>query len=199
MLETPLYGKFQREDTRLIFGPPAPYTILVRACVAGGAAMMGYGLIAGGTGMATPMYPGWWVFIGLLVVGAGTMAALSLQSMVFDLREKTYVRRQGPGFLPRTTRGSTASLDAIVAISEPNSRMLQGGVTYHLVLHWKGESEPIMVLQQDTRVLPPGQPLNLGAANLLQRGDRYARALGLQFYDNTHFASKCPVPIWELN
>jgi hypothetical protein len=196
MLETPLYGKFQREDTRLVFGPPAPYTVLVRVCIGFGAFMVLYGLFCQATGRPSPIYPQWWAFIGILVVGAGCFAALSLQSIVFDLREKTYTRRQGPGILPRVTRGPTSNIDALVAISEPNARMMTNGVTYHLVLHWKGNVEPIMVLQQDTRQLVSGQPLGVGALQILQRGERYARAIGVPYFDNTNFASKNPVSIW---
>ena len=87
-------------------------------------------------------------------------------------------------------------LDAVVLISEPNSRMLNGGVTYHLVLHWRGATQPPMVLQQDTRVLPSGQPLNLAASQILQLGLAYAHALGLKFFDNSHFASPCPVSVF---
>lgn len=85
----------------------------------------------------------------------------------------------------------------MVLIAEPNSKILTGGVTYHLVLHWKGEAQPIMVLQQDTRMLPPGQPLNVASQLLLQAGLKYAQAIGIPFYDNSHFASKCPIPIWR--
>ena len=85
----------------------------------------------------------------------------------------------------------------MVLIAEPNSRLMNGGVTYHLVLHWKGQSQPLMVVQQDTRVLVPGQPLNIAAQQLLAEGLRFSQAIGIPFFDNSHFASKCPVPIWR--
>ena len=94
-----------------------------------------------------------------------------------------------------SSQGSIAELDAIVLISEPNSRMINGAITYHLVLHWKGERQPPLVLQQDTRALPGGQPLNYAAAPLLATGMGYAKALGLPFYDNSHFPSANPVPL----
>lgn len=196
MLETPLSGKFQREDTRLIFGPPAIYTNLVNGCLGLGGLMLLYGVVCKAAGRPTPLYPEWWVLIGMLILGAGCLAALSLPSIVFDLREKTYTRRQGPGTFQRISKGPLSRLDAIVAIAEPNSRMMSGGVTYHLVLHWKEHAEPFMVLQQDTRQTVNGQPLNIAASQLLHQGERYARAIGVQYFDNTHFASKNPVTIW---
>jgi hypothetical protein len=162
-----------------------------------GGAMILYGLFCLVTGYPSTLWPQWWIGIGFLVLAAAALATLSLPSITFDLREKVYTRRQGPGTFQRVTRGPTSNLDAIVAVAEPNSRMRAGAVTYHLVLHWKGEAEPLMVLQQDTRQLVNGQPLNIAAAQILQRGERYARALGVRYFDNTHFASKCPVPIWR--
>jgi hypothetical protein len=142
-------------------------------------------------------YPQWWSMVGVMVGGAAVLAALSLQSISFDLRERKYRRRQGPGFLPRVTIGSVDDLDAVVLVAEPNDRMMQGGVTYHLVLHWKGEREPIMVLQQDTRRLRTGQPLQSAAQPILAQGMRYAKSLRLPFFDNSHFASACPISIWR--
>jgi hypothetical protein len=142
-----------------------------------------------------PFFQGWWVLTGLAVALAGVLAAYSLQSVVFDLRERTYRRRTGAGVFPKTTRGRISDLDAVVLIAEAGAVMFGGGVTYHLVLHWKGQREPTLVLQQDTRVLPPGQPLNAAAGPMLQRGMQYARALGLPFYDNSHFLSPNPFPL----
>ena len=195
MLETPLYGKFVGENRRLVFAPTGPYYFLVRACVIGGAVGAAAGLLAPLIGVELPVNSVWWFFTGLMVAGAGVAAAYSLQSVVFDLRERTYRRRQGPGAFPSTTRGSLNDLDAVVLITEPNSRIIHGGVTHHLVLHWKGQREPVLVLQQETRSLPSGLPLNGGAGPLLQRGMQYATALGVPFYDNSHFPSANPVPI----
>lgn len=77
-------------------------------------------------------------------------------------------------------------------IAEPNARMVANGVTYHLVLHWKGGKESPMVVQADTRSLPTGQPLNVWAQPLRDRGVKYAQALRVPFYDNAHFASANP-------
>lgn len=188
MLETPLFGRFQGERW-LAFLPPPIYLGLVGACVIFGPSMAIYGLFF----EVASFYPEWWQMVGLLVTGAGILAALALQSVTFDLREKTYLRRQGPGFFPKTTRGRLSDLDAVVLIAEPNSRLMAGGVTYHLILHWKGVKEPPMVLQQDTRTLPSGMALNYGAAQILAVGFRYAKALGVPFYDNAHFPSRNPM------
>jgi len=175
-----------------------PYQVLVKGTVGLGAFMTLYGLGSAVFGYEVAyFYQQWWLMIGALVVMAGILAALSLQSITFDLKERFYRRRQGPGFLPRGTHGSLNDLDAVVLLAEPNSRMITGGVTYHLVLHWKNNKEPLMVLQQDTRQVAPGQPLNYAATQLLNQGMAYARALNLPFYDNSHFPSKCPVTVWQ--
>ena len=197
MIETPLFGRFQGEDKRLVFSAPMPYHVLVRGSVGGGVGMVLFGFLFELTGFDGPLWPAWWIWIGLLVALAGIAAAFSLVSISFDIHEKRYRRRHGPGLFSNLRLGSTQELDALVLIAEPNSRLTTGGVTYHLVLHWKGEVQPIMVLQQDTRVLVPRQPLNIAAQQLLTQGLKYAKALNIPFYDNSHFASKCPVPIWK--
>jgi hypothetical protein len=196
MIETPLFGRFYGENKRLVFSAPLPYQVLVKGSLFGGAGMVLYGFLEDAIG-GGPLWPEWWKGIGILVIAAGIAAACSLTSITFILGERQYRRRQGPGLFESTKRGSTAELDAIVLITEPNSRLLPNGITYHLVLHWKGQAQPIMVLQSDSRMHVPGQPLNIGAQQLLQQGLRYSQALGIPFFDNSHFASKCPVPIWK--
>jgi hypothetical protein len=197
MIETPLFGRFQGENKRLVFSAPPPYHMLVRGSIGGGVIMILFGVIEAATGVDGPQFPGWWIVTGAAVGLAGIAAAFALTSISFDLGERHYKRRQGPEMFTRTRVGSVNELDAIVLISEPNPTIMAGGVTYHLVLHWKGESQPIMVLQQDTRILPPGQPLSVGAQPLLNAGLKYAQAIGIPFYDNSHFASKCPIPVFR--
>ena len=196
MIETPLFGRFYGENKRLVFAPPVPYQALVKGCLYGGPAMVVFGFIEAAVGDG-PLYPAWWQFTGLAVALAGVAALFSIAGISFNLGERHYSRRQGPGMFVSLRRGQVSELDAIVLIAEPNSRMMPNGVTYHLVLHWKGQTQPIMVLQSDSRMLPPGQPLQLGAQQLLAQGLRYAQAIGIPFFDNSHFASKCPVPIWK--
>jgi hypothetical protein len=195
VLETPLYGKFVGENRRLVFAPTGPYVALVRGCVIAGLGGAVIGLLAPLAGIELPIYPMWWVMTGAMVGFAGVAAAFAIELVVFDLKERTYRRRQGPGLFPRTWRGRLSDLDAVVLISEPNSRLLNGGITYHLILHWKQQREVPLILQQDTRIIPPGHPLNAAAGPLHQRGTQYAKALGLPFYDNSHFPSANPVPI----
>jgi hypothetical protein len=144
-----------------------------------------------------PLYPAWWTAVGASVMVAGVGAALSLQTIAFDLRERIYRRRQGPGFFPRFTRGRLDDLDAIVVLAEHNAGAIPPSVTYHVVLHWKAGKEPIIVLQKDTRFLSSGQPLNAQAGPIIQLAGRYAQALGIKFFDNTYFSSVCPVPFWN--
>ncbi len=196
MLETPLYGRFGKENRRLVFGPTQAYDVLVN-----GTAIAGAGLIlAGFSGGLPALFPinldgGWCLFTGAMVAGASAWAYLSLVRISFDLKNGTYWRRQGPGFLPRMTTGKVSDLDALVLLAEPNSG-INGGVTYHLVLHWKQGRQPLMVVQQDTRSMRPGEPLQAGGVQLMNLGVQYAKALGIPFYDNSHFPSRCPVPIF---
>ncbi len=193
MLETPLFGKFSNEDRILVFSAPTAYHALIRFCVVGGGLATAYGLL-GFMGIAEPPVGAlWWTCTSFAVCLAGVFAAYSLVMIRFDLRTGRYRRRDGGGAFGAATEGSLTDLDAVVLIAEPNSRMVQNGVTYHLVLHWKGGKEPPMVLQQDTRPLPVGQPLNLWSQPLRDRGIKYAQALKAPFYDNAHFASACPV------
>lgn len=195
MLETPLYGKYANEDRLLVFSAPTAYHGLVRGCVVGGGMGTFYGLL-GFVGLTEPPIGTlWWTLTSFAVCLAGVFAAYSLVMIRLDLQTGAYRRRDGTGAFGRTTSGPLSDLDALVLIAEPNSRMVQSGVTYHLVLHWKGVKEPPMVVQQDTRVLPPGQPLSAWAQPLRERGMRYAQTLKLPFYDNAHFASPNPVSL----
>jgi len=193
MLETPLVGRFAGEGRRLSFAAPAPYHILVRTTAIVGAIM----LLAPALPIPLPLYESWWTMVGAMLVVAAVAAALSLQTIVFDTRERTYRRRQGPGFLPRFSRGRIDELDAIVVLAEQNPTSIPPSVTFHVVLHWKGNKEPLMVLQRDTRSLGHGMPLNSSAGHILALAQKYATALNVKFFDNTYFPSPCPVPIWR--
>jgi hypothetical protein len=193
VLETPLVGRFYGEGRRLTFAAPAPYQYFVRVTAAVGIGMV----IAPGIPIEKPFYDAWWTGIGSMVIVAAVAAAFSLQAISFDLRERTYRRRQGPGFLPRFTKGRLDALDAVVVVSEDNPGHIPHSVTYHVVLHWREAREPLMVLQRDTRLHPGSQPLNAHAGPILQQAARYAQALGIKFFDNSYYPSPCPVPIWR--
>ena len=193
MLETPLFGKFANEDRILVFSAPTAYHALIRACVVGGGLATVYGVMGFMGITEPPVGTLWWTCTSLAVGLAGVFAAYSLVMIRFDTKVGAYRRREGANAFGATTTGPLADLDAVVLIAEPNSRMVQNGVTYHLVLHWKAGKEAPMVLQNDTRSLPAGQPLDVGSQPLRDRGIRYAKALKVPFYDNAHFASACPV------
>lgn len=192
MIETPLVGRFYGEGRRLTFGAPAIYHALVRGTGITGALMF----IAPHTPLPLPLFDEWWTAIGAMLMVAAIGAAFSLQSIVFDLRERIYRRRQGPGFFPRFSKGRLDDLDAVVVTAELNQIAIPPSVTFHVVLYWKGNREPLMVLERDTRYFSPGQPLNANAGAILQSAQRYAQALGVKFFDNSYYASACPVPIW---
>lgn len=192
MIETPLVGRYQGEGRRLIFGPPAAYHQLVYGVGAAGVLFIFLSIPSSFLDLPSS----WWLLIGCLLVAAAILAALSLQLIVFDLKEGTYRRRQGPGIIPVRTHGRLSDLDAVVVISETMVSM-PGTVTYHVLLHWKtSTSEPLLVLHQDTRQLASGQPLNAAAGPILALGAKYAKSLGVNFFDNTYYSSPCPVPLW---
>jgi hypothetical protein len=193
MLETPLFGRFQGENKRLVFAAPGLYHALIRVTATVGIVMV----LASFAPVELPLYGGWWFMVGAMLIGAAVLAAFSLQTIVFDLRERTYRRRQGPGLVPRFSRGRLDDLDALVVIAEPNPSGIPPVVTFHMVLHWKGSREPIMVVQRESRPFSPGQPLNANATHFLQLGMRYSHALGIKFFDNSYYASPCPVPLWS--
>ncbi len=196
MLETPLTGRFVKENQGLVFAPPSAYFALINGTLAAGCAFLALGA-AGTFGLPVASGREWWFLMtGGMVVFAAIFANLSLARISFDLRERTYRRRQGPGLLPQSTYGSLSRLEAILLLSELNARSSAGTVTYHLVLYWKGGAEPLMVLQNETYALTPGQPLNFRAGALYQAGMHYAKVLGVPFADRSSAPSPCPVPLF---
>lgn len=184
-LETPLVGRFWGEDRRLLFAPPIWYDALVIACIAVAVLWILVRLATGG-GLN---------FIALAVGLSGVWAALSSERMTIDLRARTYVRREGQGVFKRIRRGSLTSIDAVVLTTEIYPVSVIGGqlVIYRLVLHWKGGAEPVFVAERHESTINSGQPLNTNAGGMLFRGERYAKAMGVPFYDNSYFASAGPV------
>jgi hypothetical protein len=184
MLETPTVGKFLREDRFVVFEPPVEYLSLVYGCMALG----GVGCLYGFT------REDWFyqVFGGAVFL-AGLWANLSLVRIRFDLKNRTYRRRQGPGLIPRLWQGSLDDIDAVVVISEPSVAQ-PGAVRYHMVMHWKQGRAPIMVLE--SALYFSGGVLQSGAGPMLQKANRFCVAARIPLYDNTAFPSKCPIPIF---
>ncbi len=188
-LETPLVGRFWGEDKRLVFAPPIWYQTLVLACLAGG----GFIALAGWLVWTwVPMFSiGLW--LGPAVFLAGVWAALSMEYAVFDLKSKTYFRREGRGFMKRSRRGSTMDVDAVVVYCENYPYVVMGRVViYRTVLHWKNAVVPLLVTEREQASLPAGAPMNYASGPIAKRAQRYAQALGVKFYDNSYFHTPAP-------
>jgi hypothetical protein len=189
MLDTPLFPVFQGEGRRITFAAAPIYQSLVRGCIGGGSAGAFYGLIAPVLNMEVPFYPAWWLFTGLAVASAGTLALYSLRFISFDLKERVYRRRDGSGPFGSLRRGRIDQLDALVVTARPNpfGNIAGGGptITYRLTAYWKGNTDTPMVLAEETRVVPPGSPLNASAGPMLQLGQRVATSLQVRLFDNT--------------
>ena len=185
MLETPTRGRFLKEDRFLVFEPEPIYLGLVYSCIGGGALAMVYGLVEGS----------WWFnMVGIMVLLAGIWANLSLIRIRFDLKSRTYRRRQGPGFIPQLWQGTIDDLDALVVVASP-SLIAPGAVNYHLVLHWKQNRAPLMVLESDTRA--PMGALQAGGQPSVMRATKYATSMRIPVYDNTQYMSAHPMAIWS--
>ena len=194
-LETPLRGRIVGENKRLIFAPPVWYDALVFGYILGGP--LAYFLVQSGVPIPIISNPGVDLFACVGVTLAGIWGALSNERMTCDLRARTYARLEGQSFKKRLTRGGLQELDAVVLLAEEMLVPSLGGrtVIYRLVLHWKGSKEPLLVIERESRTLPPGAPINSGAGAMLQRGTRYANLLGVRFFDNAYFHSGAPVPV----
>lgn len=129
--------------------------------------------------------------MGPAVFFAGLWGQLSSERMTIDLRKKTYARREGQGVFKRIIRGSVSELDAVVALTEV-SALYPGAVIYRLVLYWKGNRWPLLILDRQNTISTGGQ-LNSSAGTIVAKGARYAQLLQISFYDNTYFASPEPL------
>lgn len=185
MLETPTRGRFYKEERFLVFEPEPMYLTLVFACIGCGGAAALFGLVARDS---------WFLFVGIAVFLSGLWANLSLVRIRFDLKNRTYRRRQGPGLIPRLWQGSIDELDALVVVAEA-SVISPGSFRYHLVLHWKQHRAPLMVLESEMRVSMGGP--QQGGQLLVSKATKYAMSMRLPIYDNTHYVSACPIPVWS--
>ena len=185
MLETPTRGRFYKEERFLVFEPEPAYVSLVYACIGGGGVAGVYGFLT---------QDPWLFFVGFAVMLSGIWANLSLVRIRFDLKSRTYRRRQGPGLIPRLWQGSIDELDAWVVVAE-QSMIAPGSFRYHLVLHWKQHRAPLVVLESEVRVSLGGP--QMGGQLLVAKATKYARAMSLPVYDNTHMIGSCPVTVWS--
>ncbi|MBI5707848.1 MAG: hypothetical protein HZC36_12760 [Armatimonadetes bacterium] len=191
-LETPLEGRFGKEGKRLVFAPPLWYDVLVFALFFGGILLVALSFLSV-LYAPNPMYG---MFLGGMLGFAGLWGALSNERMTCNLTTRTYTRLEGQGLRKRLVQGRLEELDALVLVTEDYSLPLSMGrtVRYRLVLHWKGNQHPLLIVEREAHTLPAGAPINASAGPLLQKGQRYAQALGVRYFDNSHFASPCPLP-----
>lgn len=177
-----------------MFAAAPAYLWLVRICVIGGALGALAGVICPSVGIELPLYPFWWLMVGSLVAAAGVLAALSLPSINFNVRERVYRRWDGIVSLGRQTRGKFDALDAVVVTAHQSltASVLAGGLgaEYRLTLHWKGQAQPPLLLALDHRSIPGGAPLSVGAGPMLQLAQRLAAALNVPLYDNSAVLSR---------
>lgn len=193
-LETPLQGRFMRENTRLIIAPPRWYDVLVVSCVGFGAF-----LFLGDLGLAHlgifEQTEHVFTFIGLSVIGAGVWAAFSNERMTIDVRGRTYARLEGQFVGKRLTRGSLNELQGVVLMSQELTFGIIGArqVIYRLVVYWKGSKEPPLVIARDERSLPVGVPINAAAGQIAQWGQVVSKSMGVPFYDYSYQNSAGPL------
>ena len=157
---------------------------LVYGCIWGGGFFAVSALLGGST-------------LALLLWGAvclsGIWAHFSVPRIRIDVKTKQYRRRQGPGFIPRLWAGPTSDLDAIVVLAEP-SLLNRSSTNYYIVLHWKQQRAPLMVLEKQT-VISTGH-LQMDGRGVVAKAVKYGQSIAVPVYDNTHFPSPCPVPVF---
>lgn len=191
-LETPLCGRLVGEK-KLVFAPPSWYDTLVVCCLVFG---VGQPLLTW-LGILNGVLSTIW--LGPAVLLAGIWAVISQERMTIDIRSKTYMRLEGSGMLKRVSRGPISDLDALVLISQQH--VLQGklvmpgqtGVTYRLVLHWKGRKMPPLIVEQETSAVALGGPLNANAGRIFQTGSVYAKVMEVRYFDNSYYHQNSPL------
>jgi len=194
-LETPLQGRFTREGTRLAFAPSPAYDALVLICLIGGPL---YGLVTTmGWAILLPnaaFGPGW---VGIAVGLAGLWAAMSNERMTVNLTDRSYRRLEGQGIVKRFVSGSLSELDAVVLMTEVLPMGSLGGtrVMYRLVIFWRGNRQPLLIVDSESSTIAAGAPVQSGAGRLHQIGLNYSAAMGVPFYDNAHLPGRCPLPV----
>jgi hypothetical protein len=170
----------------LFFGPPTPYLVLVAACIFGGLFMIIYGVAA------NP----YWSFVGLMVLLAGLWGMIALQWITFDLKQRTYLRRDGASATTKLARGGIEQLECLFLLAEerPSLGNLAGrNITYRIVLQWRGMNLPSMILLQDYRVIPSGAPLQYAADPLFQVATRIGGWTKLPVVPHAHVSISDPI------
>lgn len=186
-------GRLIRERV-LIFAPPLWYDVLILMCILGG---FGSAILA-----LTDHLPGpassllgddYWKIFGTLFGLAGAWAAVSNERLSIDIRKGTYARLEGQGFLKRITRGTVAEFHVIALMTS----MEPSGLTYRLVLYWKGGRQPIFILSQQKGpfMAQVGGMINAGAGKINYYGQSWSRILNVPYMDISGQLSPGPLPI----
>jgi hypothetical protein len=186
-LEIPLRGRLIGENRGLHFGPPLWHDALVLGCLILGPL---FSILAYFGFLDLPLW------LGIAVGFAGAWGYMSAERMTIDLRARTYARREGDGPFKRVSRGRLDDLDALVMLSEqyPVPSLTGRLVIYRLVLYWKNQREPLLVAAREEAVVSHTGHINQAAGRLINDGARFARAMNLPFYDNSHYHSPAPLP-----
>ncbi|MEZ5162481.1 MAG: hypothetical protein R2688_01775 [Fimbriimonadaceae bacterium] len=182
-LEIPLEGRLWGER-RLTFAPPLWHDVLTIGCIIFGL----YQTLGQFVHFLPFVLPLLW--FGPAIFLSGIWAQLSYERMTIDLKTQTYARREGHGIFKRIIRGNVSELDALVVTTQaqPMNRFV-----YRAVLHWKGGRQPLLVVETSEIILPTGQPMQVGAHDILTKSSRWARLINVPFYDNSYFHSPGPV------
>lgn len=175
MLETPTFGKYGREERTLTFEAATPYIAFV------------YLTLLFGSWLALTSFLNQhqvYFLTGLAVILAAIWANLSMTRIRFDLKTRSYRRRQGPGIIgQKLWTGSIDEIDAIVVLREDSMK----GTRFHIVIYWKQQRCPLMALESEFT----GNP-----SRIFAKAQRYSASLQLPLYDNTSFASPNPIPVF---
>lgn len=191
-LETPLSGRLIGENKALIFAPPQWYEALMAVCLFGGllaGILTSLGIMPLAFFQAAP-------WLGWAIMLAGAWAFLSSDRLIVNLKTQTWVRQEGGLLRFRVGRGSVSELDALVVVVE--NAALMGVATgasgvFRVVLHWKGQRQPPLVLDRLDAQVPAGMPAGQAAGPLFSKASFYGKILGLPVYDNTQQYSGAPL------
>ena len=172
-------------EHKILFAAPLWYEILVGFCVVGGLVLAYW---AWQHPASFPMIglASVWAWIWLLVVGAGVWAALSVDRLILDLKDRTYERWVGGGFWMKRSRGSLTYIDAVVMSAEHIQHFgTVERMVVRLTMYWIGHREPVMVLARKDMVVRED------LSQMGKRGYELAQAIGVKFVDNSaHFSKK---------
>jgi hypothetical protein len=195
MLQTPLHGRFQGENKRLVFAPPEWYFWLIYATGIAALLFGAHGVDLLRSDLPLLNNPPICKLTSALLVMAGIFAYVSLERMTVDLQERRYRRWFGKSFLPGYAAGRMDEFEAIVVEAQELIGRVGRQVGYRIVLVWKGMRLPVMVVEEVSVSLDPGYPLHAGAGATLARAASFASALGVPLVDRSMMSSPNPIKL----